>query len=68
METLNPMVLLGITMVFVTCVTKIKNCTNPPKNMNNGKKTEEYKEWDNSHLTGAADCNHVIKLDCIGHV
>lgn len=68
METLNPMVLLGITMVFVTCVTKIKNCTNPQKKYEQWQKTEEYKEWDNSHLTGAADCNRVIKLDCIGHV
>ena len=43
METLNPMVLLGITVVFVTCVTKIKNCTNPPKNKNNGKKQKSTK-------------------------
>ena len=37
------MVLFGITMVFVTCVTKIKNCTNPQKNMNNGKKQKSTK-------------------------
>ena len=43
METLNPMVLFGINMVFVTCVTKIKNCTNPQKNMNNGKKQKSTK-------------------------
>ena len=43
METLNPMALFGITMVFVTCVTKIKNCANPQKNMNNGKKQKSKK-------------------------
>lgn len=39
-----------------------------PKEHEKWEKTEEYKEWDNTHLTGTADCNRVIKLDCIGHV
>jgi len=39
-----------------------------PKEYEKWQKTEEYKEWDNTHLTGTANCNRVIKLDCIGHV
>ena len=39
----SSMVLFGITVVFATCVTKIKNCTNPQKNMNNGKKQKSTK-------------------------
>jgi len=49
-------------MMFVTYATKI------PKEYEKWQKTEEYKEWDNTHLTGTADINHVINLDCIGHV
>ena len=47
---------------------KNKELHKSPKKYEQWQKTEEYKEWDNSHLTGAADCNRVIKLDCIGHV
>ncbi|XP_048580316.1 uncharacterized protein LOC125563152 [Nematostella vectensis] len=31
-------------------------------------KSEDYVEWESSHLDGSADCNRVVKLDCIGHV
>ena len=24
--------------------------------------------WENDHLDRSVDCDHVIKLDCIGHV
>lgn len=27
-----------------------------------------YKKWDDTHLTGTADCHHVIKLDSIAHL
>ena len=47
---------------------KNKELHKSPKKYEQWQKTEEYKEWDNSHLTGAADCNRVIKRDCIGHV
>ena len=30
--------------------------------------SSDYKEWEEGHLQGTADCNRVIKLDCIGHV
>ena len=32
------------------------------------KNSADYKTWEESHLQGTADCNRVIKLDCIGHV
>ena len=67
METQNPMVLFGITMVFDLCY-KNEELHKSLKEYEQWQKTEEYKEWDNSHITGTADCNRVLKLDCIGHV
>lgn len=39
-----------------------------PKEHEKWQKTKEYKQWDNTQLAETADCNRVIKLDCIGHV
>ena len=30
--------------------------------------SEDHKEWKNKHDFGQADCNRVMKLDCVGHV
>ena len=30
--------------------------------------SEDHKEWKNKHDFGQADCNSVMKLDCVGHV
>ena len=32
------------------------------------KNSADHKTWEESHLQETADCNRVIKLDCIGHV
>ena len=45
MDNQNPTMQFGISMVFVVYAKK---------------EDLEYKEWDNTHLTGAANCNRVI--------
>ena len=30
--------------------------------------SKEYQKWKDEHETGAAQCNRVLKLDCVGHV
>ena len=67
MVTLNHIMLSGMCMVLVILVTSMKQRSKPTRNSLHGK-TADHKTWEESHFQETADCNRVIKLDCIGHV
>ncbi|KAK3720687.1 hypothetical protein QZH41_003444 [Actinostola sp. cb2023] len=47
---------------------KYENMRETSEEYLNWKQSPQYKEWEDQHLQGLADCKRVVKLDCVGHV
>ena len=47
---------------------KYENMKEAEEEYQKWRKSEDFTTWEQEHLDGTADCDRVIKLDCIGHV